>query len=615
MSINDILAMEVDKTGKLVTPEELEEMEQATTDAENGEMPEGTDVPAGEAPAGEAPAGEAPAGEVPAGGEVPTGDTAGEEAGPENLVIDVINEMTQNEDFIKAFDADGSQDISDEELEAFLNLANNFDGDLENLSVDDLMEGMETILNGEDLEKVIEEDFAPIEESANEELPSIEETPADNQTEGVSQPANTSPASSTGGAPTRGGSNNLGEIAPKTLDNMSLDELKTELGKAQDSLKGEQDALSAIRDGSNPELKGLQDEIDKAYEAYQEQLKAVDEDLAKEVDDLKTQIDGKDQEINQQKQAISQQESTIANAQSAYDNAHSTTESLKGRKGELEAKATAEQDPTKKAAIEAQIAALEAEIATAEAAETEAKTALDQAQAALEPLKTTLEGLEGEKADLEAQMAEKEAEVREKYPEVAEYMDKYKEAQKAYDDKETSLTTEAQKGVTEAQDYVAEVEEAINEKKTTEKLKEYQTGDYDAERGQSLVDSAYSMLDKYGSSKGYCATGVSRTFAMEYGLDLHGNGCDWDSNMDQLVEQGMFKEVTSEYASASDLSSLPAGAVVCWEATGGSSGGAKYGHVTIADGKGGEISDHHASNIYTNVGGRSDQYRVYIPIS
>lgn len=132
--------------------------------------------------------------------------------------------------------------------------------------------------------------------------------------------------------------------------------------------------------------------------------------------------------------------------------------------------------------------------------------------------------------------------------------------------------------------------------------------------GEELVEVAKQMLAQYGESSGYCATGVSRTFQMAYGLSLHGNGCDWDSNMDNLVEQGAFKEVTGDYETSADLANLPAGAVVCWEATGGSDGGAKYGHVCIADGNGGEISDHYQANIYKSIGGRSDQYRVYIPV-
>ena len=82
-----------------------------------------------------------------------------------------------------------------------------------------------------------------------------------------------------------------------------------------------------------------------------------------------------------------------------------------------------------------------------------------------------------------------------------------------------------------------------------------------------------------------------------------------------IVEKGLFVEVTADYPTSGDLPSLPAGAVVCWEATGGSSGGAKYGHVTVADGKGGEISDHYQANIYQTIGGRSDQYRIFIPIA
>ena len=102
---------------------------------------------------------------------------------------------------------------------------------------------------------------------------------------------------------------------------------------------------------------------------------------------------------------------------------------------------------------------------------------------------------------------------------------------------------------------------------------------------------------------------------MAYGISMNGNGCDWDTNMEKLVAKGMFMEVTSDYPSASNLKDLPAGAIVCWENTANSGGGGRqYGHVTVADGHGGEISDHYQQNIYTSVGGRSDQYRIFIPV-
>lgn len=132
--------------------------------------------------------------------------------------------------------------------------------------------------------------------------------------------------------------------------------------------------------------------------------------------------------------------------------------------------------------------------------------------------------------------------------------------------------------------------------------------------GEELVDVAKSMLNKYGSSHNYCATGVSRTFQMAYGLELHGNGCDWTANMDNLVSQGAFQEVTVNYPSSADLAKLPAGAVVTWDSTGIDTPAGKYGHVAIADGKGGEISDHYQAQIYKSVGGRNNTYHIYIPV-
>ena len=85
--------------------------------------------------------------------------------------------------------------------------------------------------------------------------------------------------------------------------------------------------------------------------------------------------------------------------------------------------------------------------------------------------------------------------------------------------------------------------------------------------------------------------------------------------MNGLVDQGYFIDVTADYATSADLANLPAGAVVSWNNTGGTNGGgAQYGHVCIADGNGGEISDHHAEKIYKSCGGRKDTYHVYIPV-
>ena len=203
------------------------------------------------------------------------------------------------------------------------------------------------------------------------------------------------------------------------------------------------------------------------------------------------------------------------------------------------------------------------------------------------------------------------------YPELTEKQMAYSSAKSEYDTVKAQEEQKANALISNNQNIKNSVQAELtsrankeNEKENTSSIK----GMYDEEEGLSLVETAKKMLAKYGSTTGWCATGVSRTMLMHFGIQMGGHGYQWDSNMDQLVDQGMFREVTSEYASADELSNLPAGAVVCWEATGGSSGGAKYGHVTIADGNGGEISDHYQKNIYKSVGGRSDQYRIYVPV-
>jgi hypothetical protein len=211
-------------------------------------------------------------------------------------------------------------------------------------------------------------------------------------------------------------------------------------------------------------------------------------------------------------------------------------------------------------------------------------------------------------------MTELEKEVQEKYPEVAEYMNKYKEAETAYDTKKAELTTTAQKGVTEAQAYVDKVNTALSKAKDKETLKEYGVGEYDEEAGKKLANAADNSRWDKSNAEYICATGVADIFNDVYGTDYHGHGYQWADNMEDMVEKGQFKEVTDEYTSSDQLASLPAGAVVTWDATGNGTPGGTYGHVAISMGDGTEISDHRAS-MTRSVGGRSDNYRVFIPVS
>jgi hypothetical protein len=73
---------------------------------------------------------------------------------------------------------------------------------------------------------------------------------------------------------------------------------------------------------------------------------------------------------------------------------------------------------------------------------------------------------------------------------------------------------------------------------------------------------------------------------------------------DQLARHSGFREVT---VAADDLPSLPAGAVVVW----GKTAKSPHGHISIADGKGNELSDH-VERQRTQLRGHTN-VRVFLP--
>ena len=508
------------------------------------------------------------------------------------IITELLNDLLQDATFKKSIDIDGNGEINDEELTSFFNTIKGFDSNEESISLDDIINATEDIKDG--TFKIATPES--IKESVEQETPI---TPG-----ARSGSSGGSTRSQTSGSSTQ----------EKTLDNMTKSELDSELTTAKSELGEKQNILSSLLDGSEENLQAMNENIENLYDTYFEELKKVDEDMATQVDSLEQSISSQEDLINLKDQEIADQEGIVSESETAYNNAVSTKEQLQSSLSELESTDTSNMDDSEIAELNSKISELKSKVSEAEQAEKDAKQTWDDAKTKLDSLNTERESMQTKLDSLNTQMTELEEKIAETYPQVQESLNSYKEAKATRDSYKAEATTAIKSEISTAQSYVDEVKTAINNLDNKEIKKEYSMNQYDAEEGERLVDVARQMLDRYGSSTGYCATGVSRTFAMAYGLSLSGNGCDWDTNMEELVEEGMFVEVTSDYLTSDDLSNLPAGAVVCWEATTGyGGGGAQYGHVTIADGNGGEISDHYSANIYKSIGGSSDNYRVFLP--
>lgn len=125
-------------------------------------------------------------------------------------------------------------------------------------------------------------------------------------------------------------------------------------------------------------------------------------------------------------------------------------------------------------------------------------------------------------------------------------------------------------------------------------------GRFNRNLGQSIATYA---RQKMSGGTGYCYHYVAKALEAYMGHFL--NGLHAYMAADQLAASGRFKEIR---VPANRLPLLPAGAVVVWD-----KGSSPSGHISIADGKGNEISDHIQPQMTAHRGSRS--YRVFLPLA
>ena len=623
MSINDILKMDI-VNGKLVDPDEEAALqdESSIEDAEETQEKETTEEITEEEPANpEEPEGITDPEASITDTEMINPDIPLTENGETQVlnaeefsITDMLNEFFEADAFKSVIDTDESGDLNEEEITTFLSAISGLDGDEENISLEDILNAAEAINEGE-FSLAAEEEIPEEPETMEEESISAEPVSSVSGSSGTNTAGNTGSAGTVG---TGGTSFSSQGVEEKTLDNMTKEELNSELSSAQSDLSDKQSALSAILDGSDPQIQQLQQNIDDAYDIYQKELEKVDEDMAAEVDELKQSIDAKEAEIDAKEQEISDQEGVVADSETAYNNAVSTRESLEASLSTLKSINTSDMEESEKASLASRISALETQIAEAKQAEEEAEQTRDEAQEKLDTLEEEKEELisgEGGLNELNEQMTELEAQIADKYPAIQEYMDAYNNAKDEYNTAKETAITSAKADVTEAQNYVNDIQTEINKKDNEEQsyeiLKEatgsgiYKGFAYDEEAGNAIAAAAEALHGNNGTPGGKCGAGVSDALEDALGYDINGNGCDWGN---LLAQRDDWTEVT-DYVTAEDLKNLPAGAIVSWSQY----DGCQYGHVFISDGQGNEISDFKSSVTTDYYIDRGATYRVFIP--
>ena len=383
-------------------------------------------------------------------------------------LTELLNNLFQDQTVISALDANESGDLDKDEIANFLNDINKFDGDSNNLSLNDILAGIEQIKEKVESEKA---------ENIDEETPNVEET---NEQESI--PTNTTTPSSSSNNFSNGSIGNSGStsssvgtetIQEKSLDNMTREELNTELTTAEGELTEKQDILSSILNGSEENIQAMTEDMENMYDAYLSELKTVDEDMAMQVDSLKVNIDDQEKLIDSKDQEIANQENIVAESENAYNNAVSNTQQLKASLSALQSTDTSNMDDSKIAELNSKIAELQSKITESEQAEAEAEQTLNDAKDRLNTLNTERESYKTELDNLNQQMTELEANIVEAYPQVQESLNAYKETKQLRDSYKAEATSAIKSEINTAQNYVNEVNTAINNLNNEETSKEY----------------------------------------------------------------------------------------------------------------------------------------------
>ncbi len=462
-----------------------------------------------------------------------------------DTVADVFNLLMQDEEFTKTLDTDGDGEINDEEMKAFFNTIKGNDENDKVISLDDILTAAGDISDG----KLKTEDIKEEQDKAEEK----DKAESSDSSSGASGASGSGGVGGGGGVSGSGGSGataaaNTQTTDEKTLDNMSVKEIETELQGKRKTLDSKNKDLNEALEGKSEELQKMQDKIDDSYKDYQKEMEKVDKKLAKEIDAKKQEVDTKEQAIRTQEAQIATDEQAVTDAETKVTDASSQRQNFENIVSELEASKGDSKDLTKTAEIDSKISAAKEQLEKAKETEEKAKESKTEAENKVKEdnekkteLETELETLNQEMEELEKQLNDKATDdQKEKLEKLKEEWTKNKED---FETKRTELADKAKTEVKAAQKEVDTYEKALTEAKNRENQKEYGNSDI----SEDIIEFAKKYLgyneadgsaDEFMKAHGYTSATPWCAGFVDYILENCGDYdkvADWYKNVDNKL--------------------------------------------------------------------------------
>ena len=415
-----------------------------------------------------------------------------------NFLTDVLLKLFKDEDFIKDIDTSQDGQLDKEEIDKFLG-AIDFDGD-KNITLDEIFSSIDKLKDG-----TLQ--------------PSLSPTPS------VEPPTSTDSTGGSGGG--GGGDINPGnneDTKPKTIADMSLDELKTEKTTREKSVTEAENNLNAVYDGTNENIKTAKDAYATAKSDYETAIdndEKISADLKKNIKTNIGDIENKEKEISETKTSINTKESEVFKQEAVVSEDDATIQGLEAALNDLNSQSAGD-DAEKAKEIASKKADVQAQLDAAKKKKTKDEAELQQKKDELQALNDEKDAKEGELKVLEDKRAAIEKDLAEntKYSQATkDALAEFQKAKTNLDSVKSTEETKAKEAVTKARESVTEVDKAINEKTKTK-----------TEKDNSLKSDVFGENVKYTASEQY----ITDSSGMKY-MVIAPADADPDEELPMLV--------------------------------------------------------------------------------
>ena len=516
----------------------------------------------------------------------------GEDATPEQKALaQVIKALLEIDGIKESADADNSGKIEQEEALEFLKNAMGFDGDVNNLTMDDLdalVEKMNIDLSSNWDEAINEAVQDKVEDVANKAAQAIQSSPVGNA---ISNAASRVNNAINGGNSSAKTANQTAEADTPEKIKQQIDEKNTEIkdieAKAEEEI-AEQEKLKeqAMKNA------GVSDEEYKAYKEKQEEV-------GKQITEKETAIKEKDGVISDKEATVSSNESYISSIGSQISANESKLSSISSDD---------ENASSKKQEINDKISNLKAEQSKKEEENTKLKQEIETAKQEKAALEQEKQQLEQQKQQLLTDSLKTSSGFAKGVSD-STAVDKMTENITNFDSKISEIKSNAQKEVAAKQSEIQELQVKLKNAEAAEERTQFlKDNTYKAGlglTGEELAEIARTTGGAEGTT-GWCLKGVNDSLEKAYGFRLSYNSAY--QALGEMQNKEGFEDVTSQYTTDDDLRNLPAGAMVIWE----NGNGHQHGHISIALGNGQEASDHIQNQTTTRYG---TKFHVFMPVT